>query len=71
VEPDQIVEPYDFTLTRLSGLQRQEWGKQVAAALIGRLSQTTPLCFFAGALYRRSSSPGTATGAYLPNPTTR
>jgi hypothetical protein len=63
LEPDRVIEPYDVTLHRFSAVQRRVWAERVASALSARIPESTPLCLYAGRVYREAIMP------FVPNPT--
>jgi hypothetical protein len=45
LDPVQVIEPYDVTLTKASLSQRKEWSKAVLAAISERIQPAATDCF--------------------------
>jgi hypothetical protein len=54
VDPDELLDPYDLSLTQLSAAERRAWGERVVDALAKRLDALTRTIFevHAGSHYR-------------------
>lgn len=54
VDPDELLDPYDLSLTHLSAAERRAWGERVVDALAKRLDVLTDTIFevHAGGHYR-------------------
>lgn len=52
VEPERVIQPYDYTLNRLGVADRKAWARQVLDALIPKLVDKRRVIMFAGQRYR-------------------
>lgn len=59
VDPDELLDPYDFALKELSPPERRDWGERVVEALATRLGALTDAVFevHAGGRYRTAIGP--------------
>jgi hypothetical protein len=53
VRPDETIEPYDETLSRMSALERRRWAATVMEELADHLNQGDRVVLLAGAKYRQ------------------
>lgn len=52
IGPDEVIEPYDETLARMSAAQRRLWGVRVIEAMGRQIEAAAPLIVLAGRNYR-------------------
>ncbi|MFZ6774553.1 DUF6884 domain-containing protein [Undibacterium sp. SXout7W] len=52
LKPEQIIEPYNHTLSRMVISERREWGERTSLQLLNTVSQMEQVIFFAGQRYR-------------------
>jgi hypothetical protein len=52
VEPDKVIEPYDYTLNHATREERKVWAEQVIAQLTPHLCNHMRIVMLAGAHYR-------------------
>lgn len=52
VDPNQLIEPYDFSLNHMKATARKEWAKKVFKQLCDRTPTHAEITIFAGKKYR-------------------
>lgn len=57
LDPDQIIAPYEFFLGKKSKIERQQWAKNVARQLEGKINASDKVIFLAGKTYSEYLTP--------------
>ena len=57
VEPEELIEPYNYTLNGKRKAERQSWAQRTAAVLRKRIPPTSRIIFLAGLNYREHLIP--------------
>lgn len=66
IGPEEVIEPYDETLARMSAAARRLWGARVIEAMGSRIEMGAPLIVLAGRNYRDPIWPAIGCRASVP-----
>lgn len=66
ISPDQVIAPYDRTLSKMGAGARRLWGARVVEAMAARIEKDAPLIVLAGRKYREPIWPSIKHRASVP-----